>query len=237
MDDPLVADRTGRGVMVAVLDSGVNLDNPHVEPISEGIAIGPTGRPRADYVDTLGHGTAVVAAIQEKAPDAQILVIRVFHDTLSATLPTLLKAMEIARERGARLVNMSLGTTRQDHASMLEAAVRKLVRRRCVVVSPREHRGARWWPGSLAGVAGVLLDRQCSRDEIRLMRDAQNRPVLRASGYPRPIPGIPPERNLNGISFATANVTGVLARLLEGRPEIRTVEDAAIWISGGKTPE
>jgi hypothetical protein len=32
------------------------------------------------------------------------------------------------------------------------------------------------------------------------------------SGYPRPVPGVPPERNLKGISFAVANVTGLLAR-------------------------
>jgi len=36
--------------------------------------------------------------------------------------------------------------------------------------------------------------------------------VYRASGWPRPIPGVPPLRNLNGISFAVANVTGILAR-------------------------
>jgi hypothetical protein len=37
---------------------------------------------------------------------------------------------------------------------------------------------------------------------------------LRASGYPRPIPGVPPERNLRGVSFAVANATGVIARFL-----------------------
>ena len=33
----------------------------------------------------------------------------------------------------------------------------------------------------------------------------------RASPYPRPIDGVPPERNLKGLSFAVANVTGLLA--------------------------
>jgi len=37
-----------------------------------------------------------------------------------------------------------------------------------------------------------------------------------ASGYARPIPGVPPERNLNGISFAVANMTGFVARACEG---------------------
>ena len=41
-----------------------------------------------------------------------------------------------------------------------------------------------------------------------------------ASGFPRPIPGVSPARNLGGISFAVANVTGVLARLLEAEPEV-----------------
>ncbi|MYG21824.1 MAG: hypothetical protein F4168_05470, partial [Gemmatimonadetes bacterium] len=40
--------------------------------------------------------------------------------------------------------------------------------------------------------------------------------VVAASPYPRPIPGVPVERNLSGISFAVANVTGVLASVLEG---------------------
>jgi hypothetical protein len=40
----------------------------------------------------------------------------------------------------------------------------------------------------------------------------QERWAYRASGYPRPIPGVPPERNLSGISFAVANVTDWLAR-------------------------
>ncbi|HMA22912.1 MAG TPA: hypothetical protein VKP00_02930, partial [Gemmatimonadaceae bacterium] len=36
-----------------------------------------------------------------------------------------------------------------------------------------------------------------------------------ASPYPRPIPGVPQERNLAGVSFAVANVTGFLARAIE----------------------
>ena len=50
---------------------------------------------------------------------------------------------------------------------------------------------------------------------------------LAASGYPRPIPGVPVERNLSGISFAVANVTGFLARLLERDQTLRTVSDLA----------
>jgi hypothetical protein len=40
--------------------------------------------------------------------------------------------------------------------------------------------------------------------------------AMRASGYPRPIPGVPAERNLKGLSFAVANATGLLALHLCG---------------------
>jgi hypothetical protein len=36
--------------------------------------------------------------------------------------------------------------------------------------------------------------------------------VFKASPYPRDIPGVPRERNLNGVSFAVANMSGFVAR-------------------------
>jgi hypothetical protein len=42
--------------------------------------------------------------------------------------------------------------------------------------------------------------------------------TFRASGFPRPIPGVPPEKNLQGPSFAVANATGVLAAILAREP-------------------
>ena len=55
---------TGRGVCVAVVDSGVNATHPHVGGVAGGIAIDEHGVERADYLDRLGHGTAVTAAIR-----------------------------------------------------------------------------------------------------------------------------------------------------------------------------
>ena len=37
------------------------------------------------FVDVIGHGTAVMAAIQEKAPDAEYFAVRVFHSSLRTT--------------------------------------------------------------------------------------------------------------------------------------------------------
>ncbi len=235
IDDALVRDRSGRGVRVAILDSGVNRGNPHLGPIQHGYGIGPTGRAREDFLDTLGHGTAVAAAIQEKAPDVEIIAVKVFHDELATTLPGLLGGLERALDDGVCIVNLSLGSPRPEHQAPLREAAARFLDRGVLIVSPCEHRGMRWWPGGLPGVAGVLLDWSCPRDQVRLMRTPAGHPVFRASGYPRPIAGVPREHNFRGISFAAANVTGLLARLLEGRPSVRSVEDVSILLSSRPT--
>jgi hypothetical protein len=42
--------------------------------------------------------------------------------------------------------------------------------------------------------------------------------VFHTSGFAREIPGVPPERNLHGVSLAVANMTGLVARALERTP-------------------
>ena len=78
--------------------------------------------------------------------------------------------------------------------------------------------GARWLPGSLPGVWSVTLDWTLPRDEAHATIGENGDVMLRASGFPRPIPGVPPENNLKGLSFAVANATGVIAGLLARDP-------------------
>ncbi len=212
----------GRGVSVAVIDSGVNPDHPHVSGVAGGVRIDLAGDASDDYVDRLGHGTAVFAAIQEKAPGADIFAVRVFEDRLRTSARALVAAIDWAAERRMRVVNLSLGTVREEHAEMLEAAVDRLVEVGGVVVAASQADGQRWWPGSLPSAVGVIADADCPRECVRV-RGARRAGageergwVVAASPYPRPIPGVPVERNLHGISFAVANVTGILARGLEG---------------------
>jgi hypothetical protein len=114
-------------------------------------------------------------------------------------------------------VNLSLGTSDPAHEEALRAAVGRAVAANVLVVAAVDPGGTRWLPGSLPNVVPVRLDWECPRSEVRCGEDAAGW-FLRASGYPRDIPGVPRDRNLKGISFAVANATGVLAALLEERP-------------------
>jgi len=212
-------------VTIAVVDSGVNVPHPHLPGVAGGVALDLDGNPATDFVDRLGHGTAVAAAIHEKAPEAQIHAVKVFDDRLATHVAALVAAIDWASERGMRLVNLSLGTSNAVRAAELAPAVARAIERGTIVVSALEHDGRRWYPGCLAGVVGVLLDPEQARESVTVSELA-GRPAVRAAGYPRPIPGVPPERNLNGISFAVANATGCLAAALAEHPEVRTAAEA-----------
>ena len=213
--EPLLPLR-GRGVSVAVVDSGVNPDHPHIAAVSGGVRITLSGDVADDYVDRLGHGTAVFAAIQEKAPAADIHAVRVFGDRLRTSARALVAAIDWAAERKKRVVNLSLGTLREEHAGALAGAVGRLAGAGGVVVAAADIDGQRWWPGSLPSAVGVVMNADCPRGCVEVREGAEGKSVIAASPYPRPIPGVPPEMNLNGISFAVANVAGILARVLEG---------------------
>ena len=213
LDDPPFAG-TGAGVRIAVIDSGINPDNPHIKGFAGGVAIADDGSEHDDLSDRLGHGTAVAAAIQEKAPAAELYIVRVFTTTLTTRAANIAHAIEWAAEHGMNVANLSLGTTKPESADVLAAALESARAAHLRVVSVCSHKGARWWPGSLPGAIGVVVDEACARDEIRLDRDAEGNRVVAASPLPRPIPGVPPERNISGISFAVGNVSGFMARAM-----------------------
>jgi hypothetical protein len=211
--DAPFAGRTGMGVRVAVIDSGVALAHPHVGGVAGGAAITRDGV-GPDIADRVGHGTAVLAAIHEKAPGADLLAVRVFDRTLATTADVLARAIEWSAAQGARLINVSLGTPNAAHGERLADAVRAAAAARALVVAARDARAPVLLPGSLAGVVGVHVDSHGARDSM-VVETGPHGLVLHASGWPRPIEGLPPERNVSGVSFAVANATGFLARALE----------------------
>ena len=222
-------------VSVAVVDSGANVPHPHLPGVTGGVAIDFEGNESADFVDRLGHGTAAAAAIHEKAPDAELYAVRVFDRELATTVSTLVRAIDWASSRGIRLVNLSLGTPNEFREPELAPAVERAIVAGTIIVSAHAHDDLLWYPGSMAGVVGVLLDPDHER-ETASVEEVEGRIVLRASGFPRPVPGVPPERNLNGISFAVANATGVLAAVLAAHPDVHMAAEAVKLVTGRTTP-
>lgn len=206
---------TGRGVRVAIVDSGVHASHPHVGQVAGGIAIDSEGVQHADFVDRLGHGTAVTAAIREKAGEAELFAVKVFDRALSTSIASLVDGIDWAAQHGMHVVNLSLGTPRREHEAALGGAVARAVGANMLVIAARRDAGQSWLPGTLPGVLPVEVDWTLPRDRYRSALVDGVR-VFYTSGFARDIPGVPPERNLHGISLAVANMTGLVARAIEG---------------------
>ena len=213
LDDSPFSGRTGAGVVVAVLDSGIHAGHPHIGDVHRGASF-VGDRQADDWLDRIGHGTAVAAAIREKSPGVELVAVRVFDRQLATNIGVLGEAIAWSADAGAQLINLSLGTANFANTDMLVAAVDHATSRGALVISARSSNAVAWLPGSLPGVAGVVADWTCERDTLGVTRE-DGLTVFAASAYPRPIPGVPRERNLSGVSFAVANVTGFLARAVE----------------------
>jgi hypothetical protein len=117
----------GADSVVAVLDTGVDIDHPDLQDkIIDWAEFDINGRKvlRSLPADSLGHGTHVCGTIAGgdasgdhigMAPEALIIVAKVIDDRAGGSLAQLLAGFDWALKCGAHVINMSLGTATFDH--------------------------------------------------------------------------------------------------------------------------
>ena len=212
----------GRGVAVFVLDSGANPSHSHVRGVAGGAWLfkGPGGiirREEGSFQDELGHGTAITAVIRHVAPAARIYAVKIFSGPHGVTVDVLETALQYAMEAGARVVNLSLGIEEDVSSRPLASLCRKAADRGVILVaSARNGQGRNGFPARFPDVIGVAADGRLGERSLRYVTGEVHQ--CRASGWPRPLPGVPRERNFRGNSFAAARVSGMVACLLETHP-------------------
>ncbi|WP_329256373.1 S8 family serine peptidase [Streptomyces sp. NBC_01478] len=125
---------TGKGVKIAVLDTGVDADHPDLKTQ---VIESKNFSTATDADDHFGHGThvaSIAAGTGAKsngkykgvAPDAKILNGKVLDDNGSGDDSGILAGMEWAAAEGASVVNLSLGGYDSPEIDPLEAEVNKL---------------------------------------------------------------------------------------------------------------
>ncbi len=104
---------TGKGVIVAVLDTGASLDHPQLAgkflPGRDFVADDNNPSEEGDGI-ALGHGTHVSGIISHMAPDSRILPLRVLDASGRGDTFVVAYAIEWAVGQGADVINLSLGT-------------------------------------------------------------------------------------------------------------------------------
>ena len=118
---------TGQGVIVAVIDTGLDVNHPlivgHVAPggydfVDRDANPGDVGNGIDDDRDGLvdegvGHGTFVASLVLAVAPDARILPIRALDSDNGGTASSVGLAIGYAVSHGAKVINLSAGVAQE----------------------------------------------------------------------------------------------------------------------------
>ena len=114
---------TGKGMRVAVVDSGVEHDHPALEGcVRGGVIIEYEARAknqhriRADErpVDVSGHGTACAGIIHAIAPEAEIYSVRVLGRNMGGRAIQFAAGLDWAIENDMHIANLSLSTSLEE---------------------------------------------------------------------------------------------------------------------------
>jgi subtilisin len=121
---------TGKGVKVAVVDTGIEYDHPAVggmvrggviiewdESASQKVRYEPDDQP----TDLAGHGTACAGIIHSLAPQAELFSVRVLGRNMGGRAYQFAAGVDWAVENGMDVVNLSLSTPKQDYFAMFHA--------------------------------------------------------------------------------------------------------------------
>lgn len=137
---------TGKGVKVAVLDTGIDLNHPDFHNrVVEGVSA-VSFVSGVSVQDVNGHGThcaGIIAGPRQSAsgirygvaPDVELLVGKVFNNEFRprATDDDILEGISWAEQHGARIISMSLGSKRSVNIKFpvqYEQIAQKLLRRK-----------------------------------------------------------------------------------------------------------
>src|SRR5256714_4261332 len=240
--DALWKGRTGRGVRVAVVDSGIDTEHPELKgKVKESVEAVPeagqiTFKPSTSG-DQAGHGTACAGIISNIAPEVEPYSVKVLGPNASGSGAMLLMGVDYAIKQKMQVVNLSLGTTKRDFWMPLHDLLDRAYRDHVILVSAANNLPQASSPSIFSSSLISVVERSGGDpfnfgyqygEVIELVAPGvQIETTWPGGGY----------RQLTGNSFACPYITGIVALMLEARPDLTPFQIKAILYAIAKRNE
>ena len=155
---------TGKGVRVAIIDSGIEQDHPALEKsVRGGVIVEWDAEERNkvryvednDPIDLSGHGTACAGIIHAIAPGAELFSVRVLGRDMTAKALQFAGGLRWAIEHDMHVVNLSLSTSRAEYYALFHELADKAYFSNIVLVSAVNNISVPSYPSLYSSVISV----------------------------------------------------------------------------------
>ncbi len=218
--------RTGRGVRVAIVDSGIDGDHAALKGAIKESVEASIENQKVTFVtstsgDSAGHGTACAGIVTSIARDVEICSIRVLGErSWGDGGQAFLAGLEYAVKKKFRLINLSLGTTKPIYFAPLHDLLDRAYQANCIVVAAANNLPQPSFP-SVFSSSLISVAKHENNDPfkfgfrhgeiIELLAPGVNvKTTWTGNGY----------RAVTGNSFACPQIVGIVALLLEEFPDL-----------------
>jgi subtilisin len=236
---------TGRGVRVAVVDSGIDASHPDlhgcVDPAGGvSVELDRSGRPTlvaGPHTDSFGHGTACAGIIHELAPEAVVTSVKVLGPTLGGSAEAFLEGLRWAVEQRFDVINLSLGCRRRDWALAFHELCDRAYFNGTFVTTAASNVESVTYPSLFSSVASVAAN--MASDPFRFHHNPEPPTELLARGIDVEVLWLHHGRVVTtGNSFAAPHIAGIAALVASKHPGLRPFQmKTVLWATSANVRE
>ncbi len=219
---------TGKGVRVAIVDSGIEHDHPAVGGMVRGGVIveydaryktGVRIEEDSPVRDLFGHGTACAGIIHSLAPEAEFYSVRVLGKGLTGKGMQFAGGLRWAIENGMHVVNLSLSTSNPDYYALFHSLADDAYFKNVVLVSAVNNIPAPSYPSLYSSVVSVAA--HAGQDPFTFYYNPSPPVEFGAPGIDVQVPWLNGSTvTSTGNSFAAPHIAGIVALIRGKHPEL-----------------
>jgi subtilisin len=231
---------TGRGVTVAIIDSGLETNHPALQGrVVESVAVEMVdGEPtvvKDDSGDLFGHATACGSIILGLAPEVDLVSVRVLGADLKGKGAAFLAGLEWATERGVHVANLSLSSKSETLFPYFHEVVDRAYFSNVHLVSAANNVAGASYPSLFSSVYSVAA--HAVPDPWHLYYNPRPPVEFGAWGVDVPIAWKDGGSTVaTGNSFAAPHVAGFVARIVSKHPGLTPFEVKAVLAAIANNP-